>query len=181
MEQHEKIDSLCHMQSTLISCLKSEIDMGIMNADTKEVGEVADIIKDLAMAEKYNREAKYYELVADAMENEGPTGYSMGYTRPYKPMVDQENYIRGYMHDPNFKDNMRGTTNDYGIAYSDYLNAKRHYTETHSNDDRVRMEKDAREHLDQTIDTMEDIWGTASPELKLKMKTDLKKLVETMV
>lgn len=194
--ENDKIKELCDMQKTLITCLKSVIDSGIMNADTKEVGEVADIIKDLGMTEKYAREAEYYKLVAEAMEDSGPSGYgmgytrtnssggrtqvnrSMGYTRPFKPMVDQEQYIDGYMHDPDFTSKMGG---EYGAPYNEYMAARRHYTETKSSSDRSMMDARAKEHLDQTIETMEDIWEDATPELRSKMKTDLKRLIDTMV
>ena len=45
----------------LSECVKSEVDKGIDQVDTKEMGEVADIIKDLC-------EAEYYAKISKAME-----------------------------------------------------------------------------------------------------------------
>jgi hypothetical protein len=49
------------MIEKLRECSKMEIDNGIENIDTKEMGEVADIIKDLA-------EAEYYAKISKAMD-----------------------------------------------------------------------------------------------------------------
>ena len=45
----------------LAETTKVELDKGIENVDTKEMGEVADIIKDLA-------EAEYYAKISKAMD-----------------------------------------------------------------------------------------------------------------
>ena len=45
----------------LSECVKSEVDKGIEQVDTKEMGEVADIIKDLC-------EAEYYAKISKAMD-----------------------------------------------------------------------------------------------------------------
>lgn len=45
----------------LSECVKSEVDKGIDQVDTKEMGEVADIIKDLC-------EAEYYAKISKAMD-----------------------------------------------------------------------------------------------------------------
>ena len=41
------------MIETLTECAKHEFDKGVENIDTKEMGEVIDMIKDLAEAEYY--------------------------------------------------------------------------------------------------------------------------------
>lgn len=157
-----------------------------MNADTVEVGQVADIIKDLASAEKYIRESTYYEKVAKAMDEKSTEPYGMGYSPRvsgnirygYKPMVDQEPYINGYLHDPEFKTKMGYS--EYGTPYTEYMDARRHYTQTGSANDKAMMDMHAREHMEQTIETIEDIWDDATPELKQKMKTELKRLMDAM-
>lgn len=193
MDMETKVKEICDMSKTLISCLKTEIDCGVTNVDTQEAGQVADIIKDLTYAEKNIREAKYYELVSEAMEEKGDQRYGygtneyMGY-RPrvtgnmhmgYRPMVDQEPYINGYLHDPDFDRSMRNS--EYGAPYTEYKAAKRHYTETKSMNDKTQMDMHAKAHLEQTIETIEDIWHDASPELKQKMKTELKTLMDSLM
>lgn len=190
MDMENKIYDICEMQKSVISCLKEQMDAGVCNVDTKEAGEVVDIIKDLAQAEKYIREAKYYELVASAMEEkDGTSDRRYGYTprvrgnirMGYKDMIDQEPYINGYLYDPNFEDKMRSKGSEYGEPYNDYMTARRHYTETKSPNDKAMMDIHAREHIEQTIETIEDIWDDASPELKGKMKSELKTLIDSMV
>lgn len=56
-------------------------DRGIDRADLKELGELADIVKDLASAEKDCWEAEYYMTVTEAMDNGSgymPMGDGMG-------------------------------------------------------------------------------------------------------
>lgn len=187
MDIETKIKNICSMQETLISCLKTEIDNGLSNVDADEAGKAADIIKDFSETEKNLWEAKYYKLVCEAMEEKGDERY--GYTprvrgnfhMGYKPMVDQEPYIRGYLHDPDFERNMKQGYNEYGMPYTEYMTARRHYTETKSMNDKSQMDMHAKEHMDQTIETIEDIWDDASPELKARMKSDLKALMDNMM
>lgn len=172
-------EMLCDMLCTMIFNLKENIDRGLDTLDTNDANYAADIIKDLA-------QAKYYLKVTDAMDEKEEDEYDKYYTPRmrgsirygYRPMVDEEPYIDGYLHDPDFKHTM--ATSDYGDSYSRYLNAKKHYTETHDEKDRGMMESKAKDHLMQAVDTLEDIWGNAGPDLRLKMKTDIKRLMESM-
>lgn len=52
--------SMREVMETLLSCVKHEVEGGIEHVDTKEMGEVIDMIYDLAQAE-------YYVTVVDAM------------------------------------------------------------------------------------------------------------------
>lgn len=181
-----KINDICEMQKLVISCLKSDLSNGGINLEVNEAGAIADIIKDLSEAEKNCREASYYKAVTEAMDEKSYDRY--GYSMPrvsgnirygYKPMVDQEPYIDGYLHDPDFKNKMNHS--EYGMPYNEYMSARRHYTQTKSSNDKSEMDRHAREHLDQTIETIEDIWDDASPELKMKMKSDISKLMDSMM
>ena len=54
------LKALCSTFDTLVECFKAEVSTkGIEKLDTKEAGEVADIIKDLAEAKKSCWEACY--------------------------------------------------------------------------------------------------------------------------
>lgn len=167
----KKIDDICEMQSLLISCLRTELGNGVMNVSGSEVGEATDMIKDLTQAEKYLRESCYYKTVIDAMNE--PADEMDNVRRGYKPMVDQEPYVNRYLN--------RAKSDMYRTPYHDYVEAKRHYTATGSSADKSLMDKHAKEHLDQSIDTLSDIWNDASPELKAKMKSEIMKLMESMV
>lgn len=172
------LNDICSIQDDLVCCAKKQIGYGIENLNTEEFNAIMDGIKDMA-------ETKYYILVSKAMEEAEEktpmTPEMMGYTphvrasgnyrMGYNDIMHQQPYIDGYLHDPSF---------EYSEPYNNYRNAKRHYVETHSPSDKDAMSKYAKEHLDQTINTMKDIWADATPELKQKMKMDLKALMETM-
>lgn len=92
----------------------------------------------------------------------------------------------GYI-DPIYYDRMMGYTEDdemdrqYGRNFNNFRKAKRHYTETHSEEDKRRMNEHADKHLNQTISTLKEIWADADPDLRMKMKNDLTNLSNEMV
>lgn len=71
----------------LSECVKSEVDKGIDQVDTKEMGEVADIIKDLC-------EAEYYAKISKAMD-EAEYGEDYDYMGAY-----DEHERKGYRGQP---------------------------------------------------------------------------------
>lgn len=200
MEMKTKIDAVCEIFDTMLSCFKSEVSNGVMNVDAKEAGEVADIIKDMSETEKNLYEAHYYKLLSEAMEEKSKGDYRMGYKMSEKP------YIDAYLYDPDFDDNMRygynrtgyngsssmgnsrmgymdwegSNDNEYGKSYGQYRDAKRHYTETKSSTDKEMMDRYANEHLDKTIATVKEMWADADPSRRTKMKTELSALVNSL-
>lgn len=184
MEMKTKIDCVCEVFDTMLSCFKSEISNGLMNVNTEEAGQVADIIKDMSETEKNLYEANYYKLVSESMEEKSKPenkNRRMGYNWNEKP------YIDAYLHDPDFEDDMRYGYNATGyngsasmrnsrMGYVDwegsdeYMEAKRHYSETHSSADREKLMKE-------TINTFKEMWGDADPVQRSKMKTELSALV----
>lgn len=179
--------NLICIKDSLISCLKSEVDRGTKELDTEETGKVADIIKDITQAQKCCMEAMYYETVIEAMRNgeddyydeyEGKRGYSESKRMSrHKPYVDQQSYIREYMRQ---NDSAGYGDSRYGKAYNDYQQARRHYTQTNSPAYRDEMKAHASEHIGDTISTIREIWSTADPELRMRMKSDLTALVGEM-
>ena len=75
------------MIEKLTECAKYELDKGVENVDTKEMGEVADIIKDLS-------EAMYYRTLTEAMKE---SEYGEDYDE-YGPM-EERRYYRGQPRD----------------------------------------------------------------------------------
>lgn len=95
---------ICEMKKRLVEIVKSEFSKGIEQIDAKEMGEVTDMIKDLAEAEKLCKEACYYDSIVDAMEegSDDPYNMRMGYRNrmmPYKPYKSEEPYIDAYLYD----------------------------------------------------------------------------------
>ena len=111
------------IKEQLVSCLKAEMAKGIENVDTKEAGEVVDMIKDIAQCEKYCWEAEYYRSVVEAMGGNTRAGYipKRPWNRPYE---DRAPYADEYLHD---RSDPR-----YGRAYNEYRESRRYYTETNS-------------------------------------------------
>lgn len=212
MERSSEYNDLKEAGCTLMSWLKMGLSQGCENANVEEMESVVNMVHHIAEAKRNCMEAKYYETVVEAMEEggeEGRYGYnsyrmsngqyapkgSGSRVRGYRPYLDQEPYIDGYLNDPYFRDNMKygyaewkpmmdvNPSHDerYGKAYNDYQTAKRHYTETNSRSDKEEMTTHAMEHVNDTISTLRDIWKSADPELKKRMKTDLTNLTTEMV
>lgn len=169
------LTDICSLQEELVTCAKKQVDYGIENLNVEEFNAIMDGIKDMA-------ETKYYILVSKAMEEAEdrpalPPVASGNYRMGYNDIMHQQPYIDAYLHDPDFTSNMRS---EYSEPYERYTTAKRHYTETHDMADKSKMDTYAKQHLAQTISTIKDIWSDATPELKQKMKTDVKALMDTM-
>lgn len=68
----------------------------------------------------------------------------------------------------------------YGKPYREYLDARRHYTESKSPRDKEEMEMHANEHMMDAMGTIREIYKSAEPDLRKRMKADLTKLVGEM-
>ena len=95
---------ICEIKKRLIDMTKTELNNGIEKIDAKELGEVVDMIKDLAEAEAKHFEACYYESIVDAMEEDSKDPYSdrMGFrsrVMPHKPFRYDEPYSDAYLYD----------------------------------------------------------------------------------
>ena len=129
MKKNSSYEKLSDLKKDLIKIFDAELhSKGVNDLDTKECGEVVDMIKDLAEAEKACMEAHYYESVIHAMEEageedeEGRMGYNSrryangryapkgrGSRRGYIPEMGMMNpYLQGYLYDPDFEEEMEG-------------------------------------------------------------------------
>ena len=128
MKKSGSYDEICELKKDLVKIFASELHTKSVNdLDTKDCAEVADMIKDLAEAEKACMEACYYETIVKAMEkadedddDDGRMGYNSrhyangrfapkgrGARMGYIPdMMMQYPYIYGYINDPDFEDKM---------------------------------------------------------------------------
>lgn len=208
----ERTEEVNRIKETLVCWAKEEINSGKDCVHLESLGQTIDMIKDLAEAEKEYAESLYYKLVASAMTDaENSTyGENMGYNHRHLrngefarsgrghmvygdnrstsgfhhgPFVDQEDYIDGYLHDPNeFRRSMRanmGYENDrfdrmdskskYGKAYDDYQEARRHYTVSKEPADKERMDHHTMEHVNNTLESMQEMWES-SDDVMLKKR-----------
>lgn len=161
MEKSEEFyGDICELKQQLLRLMRSATATGLDSVDTKEAGEVIDMIKDLAETEKYCREAHYYKTVVEAMDD----GKS---SMLYRPYVDQEPYVNEHL-------------SKYGRTYNDYEHLKKYYTETKSLDKKMEMEAKASEYVGETLMTIRGIWRDADPEMRKKLKEDFSRLVSEM-
>ena len=66
----------------------------------------------------------------------------------------------------------------HGRAYDEYQDARRHYHESKSQDDKMHMEKKAMEHVNDSVMTLRDIWKDADPSVKKEVRTAISKLAD---
>lgn len=200
-------DELCDLKKDLIKIFASELHTkGVDDLDTKDCAEVADMIKDLAEAEKACMEACYYETVIKAMEKadeeeEGRMGYNAyryangryapkgrGTRRGYTPEMG---IMNPYLYDPDFEEEMEKGRLGYqgedpdddprqSREYNEYKRAKRHYSETKSPEDKRKMDEHAMKHVNQAMDSFREMWRDADPNMRKRMKADLTTLVGEM-
>jgi hypothetical protein len=100
------IKRIHEMMEKLTKCAEMEFEKGVENVDTKEMGEVADIIKDLA-------EAEYYAKISKAMD-ESEYGEDYDYMGAY-----EDDMRKGY----------RGQTRDSRGRYMSRRGGRRGYEE----------------------------------------------------
>ena len=202
-------DELCDLKKNLINIFASELHTkGVDDLDTKDCAEVADMIKDLAEAEKACMEACYYETVIkkkkkadEEDEQEGRMGYNAyryangryapkgrGTRRGYTPEMGMMN---PYLYDPDFEEEMEKGRLGYqgedpdddprqSREYNEYKRAKRHYSETKSPEDKRKMDEHAMKHVNQAMDSFREMWRDADPNMRKRMKADLTTLVGEM-
>lgn len=113
------------------------------------------------------------------------TPYEDGMILPYYMDMHDKNYVMGYHGEtPRHMDGSDGTRNTqhprYGYPYENYMNARRHYTETKDPSHKEMMDSMAMEHISDSMGTIRDIWKNADPTLKKRMKADLTTLVGEM-
>lgn len=91
------VEKIYDIKNQILQRVDKDIqERGVDRIDVKEVGELVDMVKDLAEAEKSCWEAQYYRSVTEAMS--GTSGYSgSGYSvrQGYSQM--NQGYSRGSM------------------------------------------------------------------------------------
>jgi len=169
----------------ILACqLKSYIDNGVGNADVIQVKETADAIKDLAetkyyctvteameKGEEYPYDKYGYSQPHYPGGTEGRiTSNNMGYNgwdtdtgrhdyRVYKPMIDQEPYVKEYL---------------------DWRDAKRHYNESHTAKDKEVLDEKMRKHFNNFIATAKEMYNDSDITSKQEIKTDLLAMVNSL-
>lgn len=156
------VHKICKMKDKLCDYASQQMERGLDNVDTREMGAVIDMIKDLAEAEKSCMEADYYESVVEAMEDGGDRyGYDGGGSS------DGSRGRSGYrMESPDGEGGRMGYKNQYGNFPANPKNRRR----------RMRRSGYSEESIENLRQMMED----ADPERKRQLKQDLEELMQEM-
>lgn len=152
----------------------------------------AAIVKAMKEAKENGDEADRYGYIPPEMTRMGKKDMQREYIKrwmrdPYmfeQDMEDRMGYTPNRRMSSSMRDSMQSRDTDrddrYGRPYREYLDSRRHYTETKSQADKDEMEMRANEHLMDVMNTIREIYKTAEPEQRKRMKTDLTKLVGEM-
>lgn len=198
----EKYNDICALKHNMLHYVMGETEKGFEDDPTKVhvLKEYIGMVKDLAEAEKACQEACYYESVVEAMDNADmfEDNPRMGYNRKRNRLgqysdgrgMDGDsgsNQRMGYIPDMNrpYKRMMDEIDWDedepaYGKSFNRFRKAKRHYTKTHSEEDKQKMKDASNAHMMETMTTLREIWDDADPDLRKRMKTDLTNLTASL-
>lgn len=185
----EKLKDIVDIKHDLIDAVKAQFAQGVECVDTEEMGEVIDMIKDLASAEKSCMEAAYYELVCEAMQGEDSYGYDRwryssgrfapkgrgsvrGYLPPYMDGDTLEARPMGY-------DRTDGRTRSNGSTYDQAGGRSVRYGYTPESMG-MHDGMTSKEKMDKAIDVMGDIWADATKAEREVLKTCVQDLLYQM-
>lgn len=172
------------------------------------IKDLSEAKKNLTDAEKNEWESCYYASIVKAMKDadergdeEDRYGYIPREASRMGKRGMQRDRIKRWVRDPDtFEDEMyeragytpgrkmsrddRSSDNSsderYGKPYREYLDSRRHYTETKSQVDKDAMDMHANEHLMDVMNTIREIYKGADSDQRKRMKSDLTKLVGEM-
>lgn len=180
------IENIHEMMETLVSCAKGEVDNGLSTVDTKEMGEVVDMIKDLAQAE-------YYATITKAM---GESEYGVDYDE--KGRIDRKYYNkyryadgryapkgRGRMYyDTMSVDDYKAHTPEYyrdmdrenGVMY--YTDNRMKYMESKHSADKGEKMRNLEHYIGDISEDISEMMDGASPEEKNMLKSKLQVMMQ---
>lgn len=172
------------------------------------IKDLSEAKKNLTDAEKNEWESCYYASIVKAMKDadergdeEDRYGYIPREASRMGKRGMQRDRIKRWVRDPDtFEDEMyeragytpgrkmsrgdRSSDNSsderYGKPYREYIDSRRHYSESKSQADKDMMEMHANEHLMDVMGSIREIYKSADPDMRKRMKSDLTKLVGEM-
>lgn len=165
------VHKICKMKDKLCDYAYQQMERGLDQVDTHEMGMVVDMIKDLAEAEKSCLEADYYESVVEAMEEGGGRygyddqggrsgsqgGRSGGRSGYHSRMMEEEDDGEG---------GRMGYRNQYGNWPANPSNRRR------------RMRR--RGYTEESVENLRQMMEEADPARREQLKKDLEELMREM-
>lgn len=177
-----KLEDVSEMKHQLIEAAKAQFAQGIETVDTEEMGEVVDMIKDLASAEKSCMEAAYYELVCEAMQGDDAAGYDRWRYSSGRFAPKGRGSVRGYLPPYMGDDKMGypdGRTRSNGSTYDQDGGRSTRYGYTPESMG-MHDGMTSKEKMDKAIDVMGDIWADATKAEREVLKTCVQDLLYQM-
>lgn len=159
------VEKIKETKDKVLRRMEQAIDeRGMERADVNELGKLADIVKDMAEAEKSCWEAEYYRSVSEAMED-GSMGYEdgMGYARGYRRGYSQgqggsQGYRRGYEQGQGYRGQPRDSQGQFtsrsgyrrmdGYGHDDMMQEVRQLMETADPQERERLKMQLRQMVE---------------------------------
>lgn len=183
----KKLEDVSEMKHQLIEAAKAQFAQGVECVDTEEMGEVVDMIKDLASAEKSCMEAAYYELVCEAMQGDDAAGYDRWRYSSGRFAPKGRGSVRGYL--PPYMDGDtleakpmgydNGRTRSNGSTYDQAGGRSTRYGYTPESMG-MHDGMTSKEKMDKAIDVMGDIWADATKAERDVLKTCVQDLLYQM-
>lgn len=203
----KKMNDICEIKNRLIS--NAQVALQDPKITVETMGEIIDMVKDCYEMEEKCWKACYYKELVEEMKGTGDSGragydhyhYASGKFAPkgrghyvgypmndhMMPEWDMSMGPYGY---PRTGGRMKGS-NRYGYTadgmdmydmtpYDKFQESRKHYHESKNPEARKEMEQHAKDHVEETIESMQDIWDESSPELRKEMKKHLTNLVNSM-
>lgn len=190
------MNGLNEMCSTIDQYAMMEMSKERKDINTKELGEVVDMMKDLSEVKKNKAEEKYYCALIDAMEDSqygvdydeyGRMGYSSNRMmnrsarRGYEPDMRSMEYSDGRM---GYSGNRGGSNNRgrsssnsrYGYSHDDFMSVKEQYSNSDPQGKAMRMQK-LKEYTDDLTESAKELVDGMSPEEKQMWKSKLNNLI----
>lgn len=158
----DKIKDIKETKEMLVDALKGRLAQGVEAVDAQEAGEVTDMIKDLAEAEKECWEAAYYKSIVEAMKK-ADEPERMGY--------DNWRYSDG-----RFAPTGRGTRDGYTPVNHDWMG----YTTTDG--DRTPYDGSMRTRMGYTdpVEELGVIWRDSDPDQRHRLKSALEEMTRSL-
>lgn len=190
-EMREVVDMIKDLAEAEEKCAKAKYYCAIVEAmeeaelDEEDMDEIVDADEWLNERRGYRGRSKssgrFTHRGRPTRDSGAPAGMHMAnrgfpyYPQDPRTMTPEMNNMH-----PHQQPNMPDMYNRYGKHYDEYTKYKRSYTDTKSAQDKDGMSRHAKEHVDDAVETMKEIWRDSEPDLRKKMKSELTALLAEM-
>lgn len=192
------VNDICCLKDRLIESAREAMSRGIQNVNTHEMGEVTDMIKDLAEAEEKCWKGCYYkmlvcgEMMDDREENEmDRMGYDnwryssgryapkgRGHRSGYRPTEGMEPWMN---EDYKGADSRMGYSgSDRGSRFDKWSKARMGYHQAKDASSKEHMDSTARDYVIDMAEAVKEVWREADPAMRKEIKNKFVALTSEM-